>query len=105
MTTATDDSAAEEMVPTAGPPRPNSLPKRAGNRPSLAAARGISAQIMVQPLSAPMPETITASATRSPAQDPPPTIAFAALEYDALLAARASWLVGMIPITATIDSR
>ena len=64
MTTAPDASAVEHTIPNAGTPRRDSRPNRAGNSPSDAAASGTSAQIIVQPLSAPMPETITASATR-----------------------------------------
>ena len=71
----------------------------------MAAARGISAQIIVQPFRAPMPEMITASATRFPAHEPPPTMWSAATEYDALLASRAKALVGTIPNTAIIESR
>ena len=51
-------------MPKAGTPRSESDPNLRGNSPSLAAARGISAQIIVQPLRAPMPETTTAAATR-----------------------------------------
>ena len=43
-------------MPNAGTPRPDSRPNASGNSPSLAAASGISAQIMVQPFSAPKPE-------------------------------------------------
>src|SRR4051812_46793092 len=92
-------------MPMAGTPWRDSRPKYAGNRPSFAAAYGISAQIMVQPLSAPKPETITAIATRSPAQLPPPAIVLAATEYDALLASSASSADGMLPNTASSDSR
>ena len=51
-------------MPKAGTPRPDSSPNLRGKSPSLAAASGISAQIMVQPFRAPMPETMTAAATR-----------------------------------------
>jgi len=67
-------------MPVAGTPRPLSRPNAWGNRPSFAAASGISAQIMVQPFSAPKPETMTAAATRSPAQCPLPAIMLAATE-------------------------
>ena len=50
-------------MPTAGTPFAESLPNTAGNRPSFAAASGISAQIIVQPLRAPKPEMMTATAT------------------------------------------
>src|SRR6476619_4283200 len=105
MITATDASAVEAMMPKAGTFRLDRLPKRLGKRPSFAAASGISAQIMVQPLSAPIPETMTARATRLPAQAPPPTIELAAVEYEALLASMASWSVGTMPKTAIIDRR
>src|SRR4051812_26861437 len=82
---ATEASTVEAMMPTAGTARRESLPKLAGKSPSRAAANGISAQIMVQPFSAPSPEMTTAIAMRSPAQVPPPAIALAAAEYDALL--------------------
>ena len=61
---ATLASTVEAMMPTAGTPRPESRPNGVGNNPSFAAASGISAQIMVQPLRAPKPETTTAAATR-----------------------------------------
>src|SRR5690348_8008058 len=91
-------------MPTAGTPRLDSRPNGAGNRPSRAAARGISAQIIVQPFSAPRPETMTAMAVRSPAQVPP-AIVLAASEYDALFSGLASSLLGTAPKMAIIDSR
>src|ERR1700710_391383 len=100
MTTATEASAADETMPKVGAPREERAAKRRGKSPSLAAASGISAQIMVQPFRAPMPETMTASATRFPAHDPPPTMWSAATEYEALLASWASALVGRVPNTA-----
>ena len=102
---ATEASTVEAMMPVAGTWRDDSRPKRAGNRPFRAAASGISAQIIVQPLRAPRPEMITATATRSPAQVPPPTIWLNATEYDALLSASASTDVGRMPKTASIDRR
>ena len=42
-----------------------------GNSPSFAAASGISAQIIVQPFSAPKPEMMTTIAITLPAQVPP----------------------------------
>ena len=42
-------------MPNAGTPRAESRSNALGNSPSFAAASGISAQIMVQPLSAPKP--------------------------------------------------
>ena len=75
---------------------------RSGNRPSFAAASGISAQIIVQPLSAPKPETMTATAITLPAQLPP-KIALAASENGAVAAA--SFEVGTMPNTAISESR
>ena len=49
MITATEASTVEITMPNVGTPVPESRLNRSGNRPSLAAARGISAQIMVQP--------------------------------------------------------
>lgn len=69
--TATDASTVEVTTPNAGTPLPDSRLNRAGSSPSCAAATGISAQIIVQPFSAPSPETITATAMRFPAQLPP----------------------------------
>src|SRR3974390_708897 len=66
-----DASRVEAMIPKAGTPDFDMVLNRAGNRPSLAAARGISAQIMVQPLSAPKPEMMTTTAMRLPGQVPP----------------------------------
>src|SRR5215469_6213635 len=74
---------------------------RSGNRPSLAAARGISALIMIQPLSAPKPEMMTAIAITLPAQVPP-NIALTASEYGAL--PEASLELGTIPKTAVSHS-
>ena len=51
-----------------------------------------------------MPEMMTARATSVPAQEPLPTMASAAAEYDALLPSRASALAGRIPKTATSES-
>src|SRR5690349_10836401 len=92
-------------MPTAGTPRRDIRPNAAGNSRSRAAARGTSAQIIVHPLSAPRPETMTTRATRLPAHVPPPTIVLAATEYDALLTSLASSVLGTVPNTATIDSR
>src|SRR5215467_4975703 len=72
-----------------------------GDRPSSAAASGISAQIMVQPFSAPRPEMMTAIAITLPAQVPP-KIALAASENGAV--ALASLEVGRMPNTAISES-
>src|SRR3954463_13576277 len=101
MTIAIDARAVEETMPNAGTPVLEIRLKRAGNRPSSAAALGISAQIMVQPLRAPRPETTTASAITLPAQVPP-NITLAASENGAV--AEASLSVDRIPNTAVSES-
>src|SRR3954451_18070653 len=103
MTTAREASVVEAMIPTDGMPRDDSCPKTFGKGPSLAAASGISAQIMVQPLRAPMPEMMTSAATRLPDQAPP-KISLAAEAYDALLLSCARAVAGRIPKTATSDN-
>ena len=72
-----------------------------GKSPSFAAASGISAQIIVQPLSAPKPEMMTATAMTLPAHVPP-NMALAASENGALDSA--SCEVGRMPNTAVSDS-
>src|SRR5512132_4180808 len=101
---AIDASAVEATMPSAGTWRFETRPNAAGKSPSLAAARGISAQIIVHPLRAPMPEMITAMATLSPAHEPLPTMVFAATEYDARLASWARAVAGTMPNTAMSDS-
>src|SRR5215471_9076263 len=88
-------------TPTAGTPFLEMRLNRSGNKPSLAAARGISALIMIQPLSAPKPEMMTAMAITLQAQVPP-NIALTASEYGALPAA--SLEVGTMPNTAVSES-
>ena len=53
MIMAMEASRVEAMMPNQGTWFLDMRLKGSGNRPSLAAASGISAQIMVQPLSAP----------------------------------------------------
>src|SRR5262249_45041602 len=101
MTTATDDRRAETTTPNAGTPLRDRCLNRSGNRPSLAAANGISALIMTQPLSAPKPEMMTATAITLPAQVPP-NIVLTASEYGALPVA--SLELGTIPNTAVSES-
>src|SRR6476646_10195498 len=101
MIIAIDASTVEATMPNAGTPFLDMCLNLAGNRPSPAAASGISAQIMVQPLSAPNPEMMTATAMTLPAQVPP-KIALAASENGAL--ASASFELGMMPNTAISDS-
>src|SRR3954462_11789423 len=103
MTTAREARAVEAMIPTEGMPREFSWAKAFGNSPSLAAASGISAQIIVQPLRAPIPEMMTRAATRLPDQAPP-KISLAAEAYDALLLSCARAVAGRIPKTATSDN-
>ena len=67
----------------------------------MAAASGISAQIIVQPVSAPKPEMMTAIAITLPAQVPP-KMTLAASENGAEEAA--SLVVGRMPKTAVSES-
>ena len=83
MIIATEASTVEATMPNAGTPFLEMRLNRSGNRPSFAAASGISAQIMVQPLRAPKPEMMTAMAITLPAQVPP-NIALAASENGAV---------------------
>src|SRR3954447_933908 len=83
MIIAIDASTVEAMLPKAGTPLGDSRLNWLGNRPSFAAASGISAQIIVQPVSAPNPEMITAMAMTSRAHVPP-NIEFAASENGAV---------------------
>src|SRR5215467_1300867 len=99
--TAADERTAETTTPNAGTPLVEICLNRCGNRPSLAAASGISALIMTQPLRAPKPEMMTATAMTLPAQVPP-KIALAASEYGAL--PEASSELGTMPNTAVSDS-
>src|SRR6516165_11868821 len=102
MMTATDDNTAEATTPNAVTPLLEMRWNRSGNRPSLAAASGISALIMTQPLSAPKPEMMTAAAITLPAQVPP-NIVLTASEYGAL--PEASLELGTMPNTAASESR
>src|SRR5215471_1945049 len=101
MTIAIDASTVEAMMPNAGTPFDESRANCSGKSPSLAAASGISAQIIVQPTSAPRPEMMTAIAITWPAQVPP-NMALAASENGAV--ELDSFDVGRIPNTATSDS-
>src|SRR3954447_21932999 len=101
MIIAAEASTVEAMMPNAGTPFLDMRLNRSGNRPSFAAASGISAQIIVHPLRAPKPETMTAMAIRLPAQVPP-NIALAASENGAV--ALASLVVGTMPNTAVSES-
>ena len=83
MIIATDASAVEATMPYTGTPAREIFLNCAGNSPSFAAASGISAQIIVQPFSAPKPEMITATAMTLP-QNEPPNIALTASENGAV---------------------
>src|SRR4051794_35593653 len=96
-----DASVVDAMMPKDGTPFADSCLNRAGNSPSLAAASGISAQIIVQPLSAPMPDTMTMTLIRSP-QPVPPNIEFTASENGAVDVLSVS--PGRMPNTAVSDS-
>src|SRR3954452_18207515 len=101
MITAMEASTVDMTMPNDGTPVRDMRLNRSGNRPSFAAARGISAQIMVQPLRAPNPEMMTAMAITLPAQVPP-NMAFAASENGAV--AEASVGLGRMPNTAMRES-
>ena len=101
MIIAIEASAVEAMMPNAGTPAFDSRLNCCGNRPSFAAASGISAQIMVQPFRAPKPEMMTAMAITLPAQVPP-NMALAASENGAVDSARVG--LGRMPNTAVRDS-
>src|SRR5271165_841167 len=101
MTIAIDASAVEAMIPNAGTPAFDMRLNRSGNSPSLAAARGISAQISVQPFRQPRPEMITMTAITLPAQVRP-NIKFTASENGAVEVE--SVLPGTIPNTANSES-
>src|SRR3954470_2648254 len=97
-----DASTVDEMMPKRGTPRSLSLPKASGNRPSLAAASGISAQIIVQPLRAPKPEMTTRADITYPAHVPP-KISLTAVANGAVDLFRAA--AETMPNTAVSDSR
>jgi hypothetical protein len=100
MTIAIEARTVENTIAHAGAPRRFSRLKRAGNTPSCAAARGISAVIIVHPFSAPMPEMITTAAMTLP-QKVPPNMSLIAVENGAVELCRAS--LDTIPKTATSD--
>src|SRR5437764_13548762 len=102
MAIAIEASAVEAMMPNAGTWLEDMRLNRSGNRPSFAAASGISAQIMVQPTSAPNPEMITARAITLPAQVPP-KIVLATSENGAPALARVA--VGTTPTATVRESR
>ena len=62
---ATEARTVDGFTPNAGTPCDETL-EPSGNRPSFAAANGISAQIIVQPFSAPNPEMITRTPSACP---------------------------------------
>src|SRR3954447_20775052 len=97
-----DARAVEAMMPNAGTPRRLSRPNASGKSPSLAAASGISAQIMVQPFNAPKPEMTTRADITYPAHVPPKieltAVANGAVDSDSVVA-------DTMPNTAVSDSR
>src|SRR4051812_23383818 len=101
MAIAMEASVVEAMIPNAGTRLDDSRPNCSGNNPSRAAANGISAQIIVQPFSAPMPEMMTTTLITLPGQLPP-NIEFTASENGAVESL--SVLAGRIPNTAVSDS-
>src|SRR5215469_12395810 len=101
MMIAIEARTVEAMMPNQGTCLADICLNRSGNRPSLAAASGISAQIMVQPLRAPKPEMMTAMAIRLPAQVPP-NIELTASENGAV--ALTSLEEGTMPNTAVSES-
>src|SRR3954468_15977408 len=101
MTTAIDASTVDATIPKGGTPFFDIRLNRSGNSPSFAAASGISAQIIVQPLSAPKPEMMTPIASTLPAQVPP-NIVLAASENGAVESASVE--VGRMPNTAMSES-
>src|SRR6516164_4307928 len=100
--TAIDARTVEAITPKAGTPDEDIRLKRSGKSPSLAAASGISAQIMVQPTSAPNPEMMTARAITLPAQVPPKMV-LATSENGAFALARVE--VGTTPKATVSESR
>src|SRR3954466_8285842 len=101
MITAMEASTVDMTTPNDGTPVRDMRLNRSGNSPSFAAASGISAQIMVQPLSAPNPEMITAMAMMLPAQLPP-NIALTVSENGAVDSP--SCAVGTTPNTTMSES-
>src|SRR6516164_8610547 len=101
MIMAIDASTVEAMTPKAGTPARDMILKRSGKSPSLAAARGISAQIMVHPFRAPKPEMMTTTAMMFPAQVPP-NMLLTASEKGAVDFASSE--VGKMPNMAVSDS-
>ena len=98
---AIEASTVDATMPNAGTPFFEMRLNGSGKRPSFAAASGISAQIMVQPLSAPKPEMMTAMAMTLPAQVPP-NMALTASENGALDSA--SCELGRMPNTTVSES-
>src|SRR6516225_631922 len=101
MNMAIDARIVDATMPKAGTPALERRLNWAGNRPSLAAANGISAQIIVQPLRAPKPEMMTMIAITLPAHVPP-NIELTASENGAV--DWASCELGRIPNIAVNDS-
>src|SRR3954447_8667987 len=101
MAIAIDASNVDAMMPNAGTPRLDISLKRSGNRPSFAAASGISAQIIVHPFSAPRPEMMTMTDIKFP-QNVPPNMELIASEKGAVELANV--VDGRMPNIAINDS-
>ena len=93
-------SSVDRMTPQMGTPALLTLAKNWGNRPSFAAACGISAQIIVQPFSAPIPEITTKADINLPAQMAPPKTSSIATENDAVPSELDNTSLGTMPNTA-----
>src|SRR6476620_3267827 len=102
MKIATEASVVDAMTPNVGTLVCDNRLNRSGKSPSLAAARGISALIIVHAVRAPKPEMMTMTLMRLPAQVPP-NIAFTASPYGAVDSA--SFDEGRMPKTAVRDMR
>src|SRR6478672_7413593 len=100
MNIAIDARIVDATMPNAGTPVLERRLNCAGKRPSFAAARGISAQIIVQPFRAPKPEMMTTMAMTLPAQVPP-NMELTASENGAVDSA--SCEVGRMPNIAVSD--
>ena len=98
---AIDARIVEATMPKAGTPVLERRLNWAGNRPSFAAASGISAQIIVQPFSAPKPEMMTMMAITLPGHVPP-NMELTASEKGAV--ACASCELGRMPNIAVRES-
>src|SRR6476646_6230573 len=102
MMMATEASAVDATMRNVGTLVRDIRLNRSGKSPSVAAARGISALVMVQAGRAPKPEMMTMTLMTSPAQVPP-NMAFTASPYGAVDSA--SFDEGRMPNTAVSEAR